>query len=126
MAEIIDTRELHDYLAELEERQQAAAQADQTRHEDEELAPLNEDEQLDLAELQAMRDGIEDWQFGETLIPEDEFIDYVRQLAEDVGDINSEQSSRWPYNHIDWPAAADDLREDYTEYTYGGVTYLAR
>lgn len=109
MSNITDTSDLHDRLAELE-----AADYDQ----------LTDDEAAELAELEAMRDGIEDWQYGETLIPDGEFTDYARELAADVGDFDP--SSRWPYNHIDWQAAADDLRQDYTEYTYLGTTYLAR
>lgn len=61
---------------------------------------------------------------GLTLIPEDEFEKFARQYAEDCGAI--EEDGRWPTTHIDWEAAADDLRNDYTCITFDGEDYLYR
>jgi len=36
------------------------------------------------------------------------------------------RDQRWPLNHIDWEAAAEELRQDYTTFTCDGMTYLAR
>lgn len=66
-----------------------------------------------------------DWQYGETFIPDADFEDYARELAEDIGAIRSSDYS-WPASHIDWTAAADALRMDYTSYTFDGIEYLAR
>lgn len=68
--------------------------------------------------------GIPDWQYGETLIREDYFVEYAQQLADDIGAIDRE--ANWPTCHIDWQAAADHLKMDYTEVDYRGVTYYAR
>lgn len=65
-----------------------------------------------------------DWTFGETLIREDYFVEYAEDYAGDVGLINEE--ARWPNNHIDWEAAAEDLKQDYSTVTYGDATYLVR
>lgn len=76
----------------------------------------------DLLDLQNEAEGCPDWFYGETLIREDVFIDYVEQLAEDTGAID--RNASWPLTHIDWEAAADELRYDYTEVEYDGHTYL--
>jgi hypothetical protein len=65
-----------------------------------------------------------DWAHGETLIREDCFAEYAKQFADDIGAID--RNAKWPLNHIDWDAAADELRGDYTELTFDGETYLAR
>ena len=68
--------------------------------------------------------GIADWQYGETLIREDYFTEYAQQLAEDIGAIN--KSHGWPLTYIDWDAASDALKQDYTEVEYRGTTYYVR
>lgn len=80
---------------------------------------------LDLRQL--MDDGesnCEDWRGGATLIRESHFEDYARELADDIGAIDGE--ARWPNTYIDWARAADALKMDYSELSYGGDTYLAR
>lgn len=61
---------------------------------------------------------------GETLIAEDYFQAYAEELANDIGAIDSKAG--WPMNHIDWEAAADELKYDYSEVTWDGQTYLVR
>lgn len=73
------------------------------------------DQEIDLPET-ARNEG--------SAIPEDEFEDYAEQLAEDIGAIDRE--ARWPLNRIDWEAAAEDLKVDYTEFDFDGTTYLVR
>lgn len=63
-----------------------------------------------------------DWQHGATLIHEDHFEAYAEQFARDIGAISDDDA--WPIRHIDWTAAADELREDYTEIEFDGETYL--
>lgn len=59
-----------------------------------------------------------------TLIHEFYFEDYARQLAEDIGAID--RDATWPAYHIDWKAAAEDLKQDYVEYEIGAHTYYGR
>lgn len=59
-----------------------------------------------------------------TLIAESHFEDYARELAEDIGAIDKNAS--WPLNRIDWEAAAEDLKADYTEVVFDGRTYFIR
>lgn len=58
-----------------------------------------------------------------TLIADDDFEDYARELAEDIG---AAPSVGWPGSYIDWEAAADALRQDYTTVEYDGTTYQIR
>ena len=71
-------------------------------------------------------DDLERWanDYEPTLIPEGEFEDYARQLAEDIGAIP--EGLQWPVNCIDWGRAARELRYDYTLVTFDGDEYLIR
>jgi hypothetical protein len=69
-------------------------------------------------------EGSPDWTYGETLIRESYFEDYARELAEDIGAIDPK--ANWPLNHIDWEAAADELKGDYMEVDFDGVSYYIR
>jgi hypothetical protein len=62
--------------------------------------------------------------WGSTLVREDYFTEYARQLADDIGAIDT--NTDWPLNHIDWPAAAQALKADYTTVELDGFTYYAR
>lgn len=64
-----------------------------------------------------------DW-YPVTFINESYFEDYAQELATDCDMIK--RDARWPNNHIDWTAAAKELKQDYSEYELDGVTYLAR
>ncbi|KKN84394.1 hypothetical protein LCGC14_0288560 [marine sediment metagenome] len=58
-----------------------------------------------------------------TLIPEEEFEDYARDFAYDVGyvDPGSQMES-----YIDWERWAKDVQRDYTSVEFDGTTYLIR
>lgn len=92
------------------------------------IAGMDEDEREEYAALLELREEAEpyiaDWNHGETFISEDHFEDYARELAEDCGYITDEVT--WPLNRIDWEAAAEDLKIDYTSFEFRGTTYWAR
>ena len=67
---------------------------------------------------------VSDYSEDDMLIPEDEFEDYTRQFAEDIGAIDSD--ARWPATCIDWEQAARELQMDYTGFMLDGQTYYAR
>lgn len=50
--------------------------------------------------------------------------EYAEQFAGDVGVIDPHAT--WPMNHIDWDAAAEDLKDDYTEMEILGATFYLR
>jgi hypothetical protein len=60
---------------------------------------------------------------GEMLIRESYWPTYAQELVEDVGDLPRGIPS---YIVIDWAATADNLKVDYTEVDFDGVTYLVR
>ena len=83
------------------------------------------DEEIEeLEELETLENEISEFRHGETMVPESDFEDYARQLAEDIGAISDD--ARWPCTCIDWERAADELRMDYSEVEYQGTTYLVR
>lgn len=65
-----------------------------------------------------------DYEHGEAAIRDSYFVEYAEQMAEDIGAIGRNMS--WPLNHIDWDAAADELKSDYTAIEFDGVTYWVR
>jgi hypothetical protein len=91
---------------------------------DEALATLADDWD-ELRALTALQDQAEgycpDWHHGETLIRESYFETYAQELAEDCGTV--ENTDTWPGRCIDWEQAARELKQDYTEVDYQGVSY---
>lgn len=77
--------------------------------------------------LKALADEAEgyagDWHHGAALIRESYFTDYCKDMLEDCGDLPRDMPG---YLIIDWDATADNLRVDYTEVDFDGVTYLVR
>lgn len=64
-----------------------------------------------------------DWHHGETLIRESYFTEYCENLVSEIGDMPRDIPN---YIVIDWEATARNLKADYTEVTFDGVTYLVR
>jgi antirestriction protein len=86
---------------------------------------FGDDEQTELAELDDLENEIgREWRHGETMIPENDFEDYARQLADELGLIPDE--NRWPCTYIDWEQAAKELAMDYATITYQGEDYYVR
>jgi hypothetical protein len=88
----------------------------------------DEDDRTELAALEAFakegEDYSEDWPHGATIVRESYFVKYAEQFADDIGAVNSDAS--WPNDCIDWDKAADELKADFTEIDFDGVTYLVR
>jgi hypothetical protein len=94
--------------------------------EDEDPNEVDPDAREELAALKALTDEgrqSPDWHHGETLIRDSYFRDYAKQLAEDIGAVDPELQGRWPYTCIDWDEAAEELKNDYFEVDFDGVTY---
>ena len=85
------------------------------------------DEIVEITDIEKLEDEVSssEWGYGITFISEDEFEDYCKQFVEDCGYLSKEL----PFfisSNIDWVGVADDLRVDYLEVEYQGVTYLFR
>jgi hypothetical protein len=114
-ADLIDSRDIIERVAELDARI------------DDDDNPLNEGETDELAELRGVIVDwceVSDWSYGKTFIADDYFEDYARELADDIGAID--RDAIWPLTYIDWVAAADALKQDYTGYEGFGRTWWAR
>ena len=77
-----------------------------------------------LSDLAEQCEGYGDWAHGETLIRDSYFSTYCEELAEEIGAIDPD--AKWPLNCIDWEAAADALKIDYTSLDFDGVDYWMR
>ena len=64
-----------------------------------------------------------EFEYGETLIEEDEFEDYCRDLIEECGYISKDFPS---WIEVDWGRTTDNMRVDYSEVVYLGTDYLFR
>lgn len=89
---------------------------------------FDDDVRAELAALESLAeeasDYADDWHYGVALIRDSYFEDYAREFADDIG--ATDRDAKWPNNHIDWEAAADELRQDYTSVEFYGVTYWVR
>lgn len=119
-ADLIDSREVIERLAELESAEEVALDDGYDG-----IHPADADE---LAALRAFADEasyVSDWEHGETFIRDDFFVDYVRELMDDCGYIPADLPEFISQN-IDWEGVADDMKEDYADFELNGVTYWAR
>jgi DNA repair exonuclease SbcCD ATPase subunit len=135
MAQYLYTRELQERLEELEGLESELRDLEQEladATDQDEIFNLRrriyefnytEEEQAELRELRDLKDEISrEWDADETLIPESEWIDYVRDLAEDIGAVG--KNSDWVV--IDWEATAKNMAQDYNTVTYQGEDYYVR
>ena len=74
--------------------------------------------------------GLENGNYEEMIL-EDYFLEYATDLIDECysDSLPSKgQQNQWPYRHMkmDYEAAAEELKTDYTEVTFGGHTYYVR
>lgn len=142
--DIIDSRDIIARIEDLEGDLQAAHEENAEGHNldfeawliavTQDTSPAHCHEHYDavheLLMLRAVREQAEsygDWEHGETLINEAYFTKYIEVLIDDCYDLPKELTSgNWPYRHIsiDYEAAAEEAKQDYTEIDFDGVAYL--
>ena len=113
--DILDSR---DIIARITELEQWAEESP------EDVSDGEREELVILTALVEEASGSPDWEYGETLIRDSYFREYAKQLADDIGAVPDD--TRWPLTHIDWEAAARELRYDYFAVDFDGVTYWIR
>ena len=95
--------------------------------EEEEIQSWKEDWEDELKEIEEIdtleREVGSEFEYGVTLIPLEDFTDYVKEMLVDCGDLPSNIPS---YISIDWEDAADNIKVDYSEVEYLGTDYLFR
>lgn len=114
-----------DELTNTREEWEGVEQAEEwTPADDAELSEA-EDERDALAEVCGVgRDYIPDWRYGETLIREDAFEDYARDMASDMYGREAVEGGLGVY--VDWERYASDVAMDYTIITIGSTDYRVR
>ena len=135
--DLIDSRdviaridELESEIADLKE-QLEELEDDEDNELPEECEALNaeiETLEEELAPLQSLAEEASgyssDWRYGETLIADSYFTEYAQEMAEEIGAIDP--NAGWPSQHIDWDAAADELKQDYTCVDFDGAEFWIR
>lgn len=128
--EYLDTRDLQERLEELEgertDLQEAVNDAEgeeekQTAHE--ELDVWEGDNLEELEALRELKDEVSEWDDGNTLVPKDDWLDYVEEMLKDCGDLP--RNLPW-YIEIDWEKTAENIEQDYGTVDYLGTTYYYR
>lgn len=118
--DVIDSRDVIERIKYLESDHEDCDDAHPENHDQEE-----HDELVALTKLQEeAEEYAPDWEYGSTLIRDSYFKDYAQELAYDIGAIDPKAT--WPINCIDWEAAADALKMDYTKVDFDGVSYWIR
>lgn len=117
--DFFDSREIIERITELEE---------ENSNDEGEFEWTDEDAQAEyegLIEIKTDAEGYaEDWEYGVTFIRDSNFEAYAEELAEDIGAIS--RDAAWPLNRIDWEAAANDLKMDYTSVEIDGEDWWYR
>ena len=121
--DIIDLREIHERIEELEEEGHGEGEG----HDQESDEAIELRRTLAFSEECKGNGGDEKWR-GEwyplTAIRDSYFKDYAQELAEDIGAIPA--GLGWPCTCIDWDQAARELQMDYTAVEFDGITYWVR
>ena len=74
-------------------------------------------------ELDTLSCEVDGWNSGVTLIPRDEFADYIKDMLEGDG-IISRDLPWYIENAIDWSQVADNMESDYSTVDFRGDEYL--
>ena len=98
----------------------------------------NDDDLAELDKLKAIMEELKgnggDWEwdgdwYPQMLISEDYFTDYIKELIDDCYEMPKEMNSgSWPYRHItiDYDAAAEEAKHDYSSLDIGGTEFFYR
>jgi hypothetical protein len=117
--EVIDTRDIIDRIAELE-----AQRDDEDVPQGERLTDEERDELQALTALAESAEGyLPDWKYGETLVRDDYFTEYTKELLKECGYIPDDFPD---WIEVDWEKTAENVQADYTELDFAGVTYWGR
>lgn len=114
--DLIDSRDIEERRQELISERDSAESVEAW----EDANPEDAEELKTLQDLCDECEGFADWKYGTALIRDSYFTEYAQDLADSLG---YKASNEWPGRHIDWEAAAEELKHDYSEVSYAGYTY---
>ena len=110
---------------EIEDFDELIKHTDDSENEDvQEWKEDNSDDFDHIEEIDYIEDNVSGFSFGATLILEDEFEDYCKDLVEDCYDLGNVPG--FIKDKINWRGIASDLSVDYSEIKYQGESYLVR
>lgn len=130
---VIDSRDIQDTIDDLQTEYDDLVEAYEDATDDDDEAAENlanwlEENGNAFTTLLACKEEVEqytsEWDDGAYMIADNHFEDYAQELAEDTGAID--RKAKWPLTHIDWDAAAEELKYDYAEVTIAGRSYWVR
>lgn len=121
--DIIDSRDFIEYLEEKEAELSDLLEAYMENNDLEEFWDLKEEVDILRDVASEGESYAPDWKYGETLIRESYWVEYVEELLKDIGDLPSDIP--W-YIEIDWEATANHIKMDYSTIDFGGVDYYIR
>lgn len=126
----LDTRDLQARLEELESEREDfqntvndAEAGEEKQTAQEELDVWDAENLEELEALRELKDEVCEWDDGNTLIPEEDWIDYVQELFINTGYLPSDLPC---YIEIDWDRTAENIAQDYGTVDYLGTTYYYR
>lgn len=133
-ADIIDSRDIQERIDELQTEFENLIDAVENAEDsdlkivEEELETwldVNGDEYVSLVAFKNEAESYtSEWDYGNAFISDGYFEDYARELAEDIGAVDKKAS--WPNQFIDWNAASEALKIDYSEIIFDDVSYWVR
>ena len=113
----IDTRDLEEHLKDLKNK----------KYSDEDLDDKDYIEEIERIKTEI---GEEEFKFGITLIEEDEFFDYAKEYAYDIGLLSGSLYGKGQGNpidfYVDWDEWAENLKNDYEEIEFNDRNYFYR
>lgn len=95
---------------------------DENNNLDPEADEVDVDEYNQLNSFKEEGEEFSDWDSGMTFISEHVFTEYARDSFEETNGTGVDTGD-WPFRHIDWDEAADELKQDYNEVEFDGTTY---
>jgi hypothetical protein len=125
----IDSRDIIERIKELEAERDSCMMIREDGGEEADPQGWEDQNPEDAAELAALSnlaedgEGAADWTYGETLIRDDYFTEYVREMLKDCGEIPRDLPH---YIAVDWHKTANNVRVDYFDVDFDGVTYWIR
>ena len=116
----------NDYFdTEIEDFDELTKHIDSSENEDvQEWRDDNSDDFEHIEEIDELEDEISEFSFGETLIPNDDFTEYCKDMVNDC--YNLKDVPDFIKDNINWEGVASDLEVYYSNVTYQGVSYLVR
>lgn len=131
-SDTIDSRDIQERIDELQSEFDSLvddhADGDGEEYAGEDLLNWLEENGDEFVTLLEVKEEVEqytsEWDDGAFMIADNHFEDYAQELAEDTGAID--RKAKWPLTHIDWDAAAEELKCDYSEVEIDGKSYWIR